>query len=114
MGQRPYGVPKHQASVWTRYQLQEGTLQGLGLAAGVRYLGASADDSGVLKVPDATLVDAAIDYDLGRMNPQFKGMNVALNVTNLFDKEYVASCSSESWCWYGYQRSVRATLRYRW
>lgn len=114
VGQRPYGVPKHQASVWTRYQLQEGTLQGLGLAAGVRYLGASADDSGVLKVPDATLVDAAIDYDLGRMNPQFKGMNVALNVTNLFDKEYVASCLSESWCWYGYQRSVRATLRYRW
>jgi len=35
-------------------------------------------------------------------------------VTNLFDKEYVASCLSESWCWYGYQRSVRATLRYRW
>lgn len=29
-------------------------------------------------------------------------------------KEYLASCFLESWCWYGYQRSVRASLRYRW
>uniref|UniRef100_UPI0031DA2C3C hypothetical protein n=1 Tax=Achromobacter sp. TaxID=134375 RepID=UPI0031DA2C3C len=45
---------------------------------------------------------------------RLKGMQVALNVQNLFDKEYIASCSGESWCWFGYQRSIKASLRYRW
>lgn len=114
-GKTPYGVPTHQASAWARYQLQSGPLAGLGLGAGVRYLGTSAGgEQNTFKVPAATLVDAAIDYDLGRATPALKGMTVALNVSNLFDKEYLASCYSESWCWYGYQRSVRASLRYRW
>ncbi len=114
-GKTPYGVPTHQASAWARYQLQSGPLAGLGLGAGVRYLGTSAgSEQNTFKVPAATLVDAVIDYDLGRATPALKGVNVALNVSNLFDKEYLASCYSESWCWYGYQRSVRASLRYRW
>ncbi|PLC54432.1 hypothetical protein CR155_06535 [Pollutimonas nitritireducens] len=87
----------------------------MGVAAGARYLGTSSGGThDAFKVPAATLVDAAMDYDLGRANPSLKGMSVALNITNLFDKEYVASCYSEEWCWYGYQRSVRASLRYRW
>ena len=114
-GSTPYGIPKHQASVWARYQLQSGPLAGMGVAAGARYLGTSSGGThDAFKVPAATLVDAAMDYDLGRANPSLKGMSVALNITNLFDKEYVASCYSEEWCWYGYQRSVRASLRYRW
>ncbi|MDS1141409.1 TonB-dependent siderophore receptor [Pusillimonas sp. SM2304] len=114
-GTTPYGIPKHQASVWARYQLQSGPLAGLGVAAGARYLGTSSGGThDAFKVPAATLVDAALDYDLGRANPALKGMSVALNVNNLFDKEYVASCYSEEWCWYGYQRSIRASFRYRW
>ncbi|CFU92092.1 ferric siderophore receptor [Bordetella pertussis] len=61
-----------------------------------------------------TLVDMMLDYDLGRASPALKGMQVALNVSNLFDKEYIGSCLSDSWCWYGYQRSIKASLRYRW
>lgn len=114
-GTTPYGIPEHQASVWARYQLQEGPLAGLSLAAGARYLGTSSGGThDAFKVPSATLVDAALSYDLGRANPSLKGMTVALNVNNLFNKEYVASCYSEEWCWYGYQRSVRASVRYRW
>ena len=114
-GTTPAGIPAHQASAWTRYQVQSGALAGLGLAAGVRYLGSTQGDSiNSFKVPAVTLVDAAIDYDLGRASPALKGMNVALNVSNLFDKDYLASCFSTSFCYYGYQRSVRASLRYRW
>ncbi|MGB6102600.1 MAG: TonB-dependent siderophore receptor [Pusillimonas sp.] len=114
-GSTPSGIPKHQASVWARYEPQGGPLAGVGMAAGARYLGTSYGGSNnAFKVPAATLVDAALDYDLGRANPALKGMTVALNITNLFDKEYVASCNSETWCWYGYQRSIRASLRYRW
>ncbi|WP_253206906.1 TonB-dependent siderophore receptor [Verticiella alkaliphila] len=115
VGKAPTGVPVHQASVWTRYELQDGPLAGLGMAAGVRYLGTSAGDpQNTFKVPAATLVDAALDLDLGRVSPDLKGMQVALNVSNLFNKEYFASCWSTSFCYYGYQRSVRASLRYRW
>lgn len=114
-GTTPYGIPKHQASVWGRYQLQSGPLAGLSIAAGARYLGTSSGGThNAFKVPSATLVDTALSYDLGRANPSLKGMTVALNVNNLFNKEYVASCYSEDWCWYGYQRSVRASMRYRW
>lgn len=114
-GSTPVGIPKHQASVWARYQFQEGPLAGLGVAAGARYLGTSYGGSNnAFKVPAKTLVDAALDYDLARVNPALKGMTMALNVTNLFNKEYIATCNSETWCWYGYQRSIRASLRYQW
>lgn len=114
-GMTPYGIPKHQASVWARYQLQSGPLSGLGMAAGLRYRGTSYGGSyNDFKVPASTLVDMALDYDLGRASPALKGMDVTLNVSNLFDKRNISSCTSEEWCWYGYQRSVKATLRYRW
>ncbi|MDR6602630.1 iron complex outermembrane receptor protein [Achromobacter deleyi] len=114
-GKTPVGVPSQQASAWARYQLQDGPLAGMGVGGGVRYIGSSyANDTNTMKVPSVTLFDLMLDYDLGRVSPSLKGMQVALNVQNLFDKEYIASCSGDSWCWYGYQRSVKASLRYRW
>jgi iron complex outermembrane receptor protein len=114
-GKTPVGVPSQQASAWARYQLQEGPLAGLGVGGGVRYIGSSyADEANTLKVPSVTLFDLMLDYDLGRASASLKGMQVALNVQNLFDKEYIASCAGDSWCWYGYQRSIKASLRYRW
>ncbi|CAB3845243.1 Ferrichrome outer membrane transporter/phage receptor [Achromobacter anxifer] len=114
-GKTPVGVPSQQASAWARYQLQEGPLAGVGVGGGVRYIGSSyVNEANTLKVPSVTLFDLMLDYDLGRASPSLKGMQVALNVQNLFDKEYIASCSGDSWCWYGYQRSIKASLRYRW
>ncbi|MGE8589018.1 MAG: TonB-dependent siderophore receptor, partial [Alcaligenes sp.] len=114
-GKSPPGVPSQQASAWARYQLQDGPLAGMGVGGGVRYIGSSfVNEINTMKVPSVTLVDLMLDYDLGRVSPSLKGMQVALNVQNLFDKEYIASCSGDSWCWYGYQRSVKASLRYRW
>ncbi|HEY9275446.1 MAG TPA: TonB-dependent siderophore receptor [Achromobacter sp.] len=114
-GKAPVGVPSQQASAWARYQLQDGPLAGMGVGGGVRYIGSSyGNETNTLKVPSVTLFDLMLDYDLGRASPSLKGMQVALNVQNLFDKEYIASCSGDSWCWYGYQRSIKASLRYRW
>lgn len=109
-------TPTHQASLWARYLLQKGPLAGLGVGGGVRYLGTSyADEANTLKVPATTLFDLRFDYDLGRATPSLKGLQVALNVQNLFDRTYIASClSGISWCWYGYQRSIDLSLRYRW
>lgn len=114
-GTQPAGIPKHQASAWARYELQSGALAGLGLGAGVRYLGeAWGNASNTFRVPGATLFDLGLDYDLGRYQPALKGWQASLNVANVFDKRYVASCLDEAWCWYGYDRTVKAALRYRW
>jgi iron complex outermembrane receptor protein len=53
-------------------------------------------------------------YDFGVKNPNLKGLQATLNVTNLFDKEYYSSCSSEYYCQYGNGRTALAGLKYKW
>ncbi|OZI30653.1 hypothetical protein CAL29_21900 [Bordetella genomosp. 10] len=111
-GNRLYGVPLNAFSAWGDYDLT-GALAGLNLGMGVRYMGPTYSQNNTLKVPSFTLVDAAIRYDLGRMNPTLKGASVALNVQNLFDRDnYIQACVNG--CYYGLRRTVVATLKYRW
>jgi len=113
-GKTPTASPEHMASLWSHYTVASGPLTSLGLGAGVRYVGATwADSANTIKVPDYTLVDASIQYDLGQLNGHLQGLNVALNANNLFNKHYQVSCSTTS-CSTGYDRSLSATLSYRW
>jgi iron complex outermembrane receptor protein len=113
-GKVPGSVPTHQASAWARYQVQEGPLAGVGFGAGLRYVGSTyTSTTNLFKTPSRVLVDALLDVDLGRVNPQLKGWNASLNISNLFDKTHVASCLGDlDWCYYGYQRAVKANVRY--
>ena len=43
-----------------------------------------------------------------------KDWELAANVSNLFDKRYVASCLSDAACYYGDGRTVLASLKMRW
>lgn len=116
-GTRPAGVPKTTASLYLDKGFDEGdgALAGLGVGAGVRYVGNTATQNGPHQVvPSATLVDAAARYDLGRLGPDFRGLRLALNVSNLFDKRYVTRCSSDNACFYGTRRLVLASLVYSW
>ena len=116
-GTRPAGVPKTTASLYLDKSFDEGdgVLAGLGAGAGVRYVGNTASQTGPHQVvPSATLVDAALRYDLGRLGPDFRGAQLAVNVSNLFDKRYVARCSSDNACFYGTRRLVLGSLVYNW
>lgn len=114
-GKWPVAIPNRMASLWADYTFQDGPLSGLGLGGGVRYVGASWGDQGnTFKVPDYTLVDAALRYDLGELEPDLKGLRLAVNVSNLFDEAYVSNCFRMSSCYYGGRRSVYATVSYRW
>jgi iron complex outermembrane recepter protein len=117
-GTRPAGVPKTTASLYLDKSFDEGdgALAGLGVGAGVRYVGNTATQNGRPHqvVPSATLVDAALRYDLGRLGPDFRGAQLALNVSNLFDKRYVSRCSSDNACFYGTRRLVLGSLVYSW
>lgn len=114
LGKTPTQMPEHMASLWTDYTVATGPLASLGLGLGVRYVGSSwADEKNTIKVPDYTLVDASVRYDLGQLTPQLRGVNLALNANNLFNKQYWVSCSTSS-CSTGYDRTLSATLSYRW
>jgi iron complex outermembrane receptor protein len=115
LGKRPTVVPRHMASLWGHYTFRSGMLAGLGLGAGVRYVGEGAGDPGnTFFTPDYTLVDAAISYDFGAANPALKAWKLQVNAQNLFDKEYIAGCYAAVQCSFGLRRTVLATLSYRW
>jgi iron complex outermembrane receptor protein len=114
-GKTSVAIPRHTASAWADYTLREGQMKGFGVGGGVRYVGSTwADDANSLKVPGYTLFDAAAHYDIPNINSPMDNLRLALNVTNLANKEYVASCSGYGWCWYGSQRTVQASATYRW
>lgn len=60
-----------------------------------------------MKVDDYVLVDAAIHYE--RENLTF-----AINAENLLDNRHVAGCSSVNACFYGTDRTVIGSVRFRW
>nr|WP_262269197.1 TonB-dependent siderophore receptor [Microvirga sp. HBU65207] len=108
IGNRPNVVPEILASGWLDYTVQDGSFKGLGFGAGVRYVGFSyADNENTLKVPAATVFDAAIRYTRDNFT-------VALNVNNLFDNEYVSSCDTQYTCNYGAGRVATLKASYKW
>jgi iron complex outermembrane receptor protein len=48
------------------------------------------------------------------MRPEKRGLSVALNVSNLFDRTYVGTCITTTSCTYGAGRLVLATMKYAW
>ncbi|MCG7621809.1 TonB-dependent siderophore receptor [Epibacterium sp. Ofav1-8] len=95
-------VPENAASLWVNYEPTAGQLQGWKFGAGVRYTGASWGGSDTYETPSYTLYDAAVTYS--RDNWQ-----VALNVQNLLDENYVTTCQSGA-CYLGEGRNVALTL----
>lgn len=112
-GKRPVIRPSHLASAWLDYTIHGGALDRLGFAVGIRHIGDSAGSrDNVLTVEGVTLADVAAHYDYDRH------WRFGLNISNLFNKEYLAYCSgataATSLCYWGQERSVLATARYQW
>lgn len=117
-GKTPVQVPKHMASLWSDYTFHETALSGVTLGAGVRYVGESqglystgTEQNQNFKVAGYTTVDAALKYDLGRFG--LPGSTVGVNVNNLFDRDYVASCYREYACYWGAERQIVGTATFR-
>lgn len=105
LGKRPILVAKNMANVWMRYDLS-GWVQGLGMGAGARHIGAQAGDAqNSFNVPAYTLFDAAVYYN----TPSWR---FALNARNLANKQYIAGCASINQCYPGDPRTVMLTANY--
>lgn len=113
-GNRLPFTPDHQASAWLDYTFQGGALAGFGLGGGVRYVGSNfGEATNISEVPSYPLFDAAVHYDLGKVHQSLGGTRLAVNLSNLLDREYLTSCS-ESFCEFGDRRTIYASLRYNW
>jgi iron complex outermembrane recepter protein len=85
IGNKLENVPENSASLWTSYQIQQGSLKGLGFGAGVFFVGDRQGDlDNSFTLPSYVRTDAAIFYR--RQNWQAN-----LNFQNLFDVDYIKS-----------------------
>ncbi|MPT27469.1 MAG: TonB-dependent siderophore receptor, partial [Achromobacter sp.] len=105
-GRQLASIPRHMASFWANYRFSVMGTPGFLAGAGVRYNGSSDDGTGHNGVPAVTLYDAVLAYDAGPMR-------FALNVTNLFDKQYVGTCLARGDCFFGTRRTVVGSVTYR-
>ncbi|MEH6564139.1 MAG: TonB-dependent siderophore receptor [Halopseudomonas sp.] len=104
-GNELVSVPKHSASLWSYYSVP-GSDVSVGL--GARYLGAyyfnDFNDTG--ESDSATLFDAVFNYQL------VKGTDLAINVSNILDDQYVVGSGTADY--YNPGREITAKLSYSW
>ncbi|ACC81863.1 TonB-dependent siderophore receptor [Nostoc punctiforme] len=84
-GRRLTNAPTQGASLWTNYEIQKGDLRGLGIGAGLFFVGdrtANIDDP--LTLPSYVRTDASISY-------KRDNWRAALNFKNIFNIKYYES-----------------------
>jgi len=102
-------MPKHMASLWTKYTLAGGPLTGLSLGAGVTAMSdfSQTNNNVTVSAPGYAIVDAKFAY------PVTKQLTATLDVNNLLDKEYWSRVGSVStFNFQGPSRSVIVGARY--
>lgn len=89
VGNQLQNVPEHSFSIWTTYDIQQGSLEGLGFGLGFVYEGEKQGDlENTFTIPDYFRTDAALFYETGNFRAQ-------LNIENLFDIRYFESARDE-------------------
>jgi iron complex outermembrane receptor protein len=85
VGNKLENVPENSASLWTSYQIQQGTFKGFGLGAGVFFVGDRQGDlDNTFTLPSYVRTDAALFY-------RQDNWQANLNFQNLFDVDYIRS-----------------------
>jgi iron complex outermembrane recepter protein len=107
LGKQLEGIPQHSAAAWVVYRFAALGLPDLRAGLGVRYVGETNDGIDVTFTPSNTLLDAMVSYDIQRWR-------FALNVSNLTDERYIATCLERGDCWFGTRRKIALTAAYRW
>jgi iron complex outermembrane receptor protein len=123
LGQPLLFVPRQQAALWLDYTLTgRHALQGAVLGMGARYVGKTRNGDiamagggyAGLQIPSHTVFDARMSMLLGRVWPQLRDSELALNISNLTDRRYVSTCGSLWTCNWGLARQVSLTFTGRW
>lgn len=109
-GDRVEDLPKHLASVWLSKAFFVNDDLNWKVAAGVRRVGNKIDFYQLQKTPPATLADASAEV-------AYRDWSFALNVNNIANKKFYASCSAwvfpDGVCAPGMTRTIIATVSKR-
>jgi catecholate siderophore receptor len=97
-------VPRHQFSLWNRYDLSERLGLGFGLIARSKMY---SSISNAVTLPGYARADAAIFYELA------EGVEAQINIENITGADYFATAHSDNNIAPGAPRTARATLRFR-
>ncbi|TNC60472.1 TonB-dependent siderophore receptor [Rubellimicrobium roseum] len=104
IGNRPLTVSDELATFQVNWS--PAPAEGLELRARARFVGDSfVDNENTLSVPARTLYDAGLTYDFAG------GWTANLDVSNLLDEDYVASCNGVNSCYFGEGRNVSLAVR---
>ncbi len=88
VGNQLNNVPRHALNLWTTYEIQSGSLKGLGFGVGAFYYGdRQADLGNTVELPSYVRTDAAIYY-------KRDNYRAAINIRNLFDTDYFVSAQN--------------------
>lgn len=111
-------LPEKQASAWVTWIPSSGPLSRLRLGGGIRYASDNESNGLAFLLPNPlaptvekvttdgyTVADALIAYD-------FDQVSIALNVRNLFDREYYGTCSFGGACFAAERRTAVGTVTY--
>lgn len=106
VGNRLNNVPEHAVSLFTSYELQQGSLQGLGGSLGIYFVGDRAGDlDNTFEAPSYTRTDASIFYNRDKLR-------AALNFRNLFDIDYFENAQNQLRVRYGAPFTVIGSVSY--
>jgi iron complex outermembrane receptor protein len=107
LDQQLSGIPKQSAALWAVHKFGHYGLPGFKAGVGARHAGKTTDGTGANEVPAVTLFDLLLAYERGPWR-------TALNVSNVSDKAYIATCLERGDCWFGTQRKAVLSVSYRW
>ncbi len=107
-GARVEDLPNHLASLWLSQMLYINNDLTMRIGAGVRRVGDKLDYYQIQETPAVTVVDASVEAT-------YKDWSLALNVNNVSDKEYYATCAAwaqpfDGMCTPGQTRSILGTV----
>ncbi|MGG6294873.1 TonB-dependent siderophore receptor [Leptolyngbya sp. AN02str] len=83
VGDRLAGIPRNTASLWTTYEIQSGTLQGLGFGLGLLYV-----DEREAQLPNTNVTLPSYFRTDARLSYRRDNWQAAVNIKNLFSVEY--------------------------
>ncbi|MBE9016326.1 TonB-dependent receptor [Chroococcidiopsidales cyanobacterium LEGE 13417] len=97
-------TPENAFNLWTTYEIQQGSLQGLGFGLGLYFVGEQQGDlANTFQLPSYFRTDASIFYKRDRFR-------AALNFRNLFDADYFEAATSRLRVFYGEPFTVQGTV----
>jgi catecholate siderophore receptor len=98
-------VPRHQASLWNRYDFTDRLAAGVGIIHQSSQFAAIRTTATTTKLPSFTRVDAAVYYDVS------DAVQLQVNVENLFDTAYFADAHNNNNISTGAPVNGRFTIR---